>query len=294
MRKVPDPTVAVWADWPPPGEPVLLRGRRSRICATGPPSCQQAGAGRRWSRTSRGWWARLSRIGCCRSTAEGRAHTRTSPPSAVPPAAPSHPLTARLRQSPAPAAWRLRRAMFGISRGPRHCGRRSLAASMIVTPDATSISMPMRDSPDGTRLRLALPRPPRARRHHAAGRGGRARRTERLRRRLAPGALPHERAGRGDYSNRQVVAVTTTHTRPPAARPPAASDTSTASSCSSLYSDDKTPGCDSGLRSLSRPIGLSATSGSGHAEPGPESTSAAGWNLGRENRITFAGRVHSV
>ena len=115
MRRAPHPAVPVWAAGHPledlffsavgeaelrDGAAILPTGRRRRL----------------WSRISRGCSTRLSRIGCCRSTAARRARTRTSPPCAVPSAAPSDRPTARSQQSLARATWRSRRAMFGTSR----------------------------------------------------------------------------------------------------------------------------------------------------------------------------------
>ena len=163
---------------------------------------------------------------------------------------------------------------------------------MIVTLDATSISMPMRDSPTETSLRTALPR-------HLQ----RCAITPDVR-----DAIPQltvydaglslecyrtSEHARGNNSGRQVVAVSTTHTRPPAARPPAASDTATAStrpSCTPMTRLlDGIPACDlfSRSMSLSAPLSLELEN------RGPESPTAAGWNLGRENRIAFSGCVHN-
>ena len=100
IRKSSDPAVEAWAARGTPWKTCSSRRSAKRSCATVPPFCRPAGAGKRWSQISRECCGTLSRTGCCRSTARQRAPTRTSPPRGVPPVALWHRLIARSRRSP--------------------------------------------------------------------------------------------------------------------------------------------------------------------------------------------------
>ena len=115
MRKAPDPVVAVWAAghrledlfFSAVGEAelrygaaILPAGQRRKTLLSDIETMMGEAFG----------------VACSPSTAARRAHTRTLPPCAVPPAAPSDPPIIRWQQSLAHGTWRWRRAMFGTSR----------------------------------------------------------------------------------------------------------------------------------------------------------------------------------